>query len=199
MSEPREPFPEHLRMPGTPVLETARLVLRPPRESDVPSTQRRFGQWEVVRYLDAHIPWPYPPDGATQHWPHLQRDLVKREKCHWAITLKGGRDELIGLISLWRDDGRSREQRGFWLDPEYWGRGLMTEAADRVTDYALIELGRPHLWLCNAEANVGSHRIKEKQGATVVDRTVRNYVSGPGVRVTWLLTREAWLKRRAES
>jgi [ribosomal protein S5]-alanine N-acetyltransferase len=93
-------FPERLRMPETPVLETARLVLRPPREADLPTIQRRFGQWEVVRYLDAHIPWPYPANGALENWPSMRRDLTEREKCHWAITLKCGEGEMIGLISL---------------------------------------------------------------------------------------------------
>jgi len=193
MSEPDKPFPEHLRMPPTPVLETRRLILRPPRESDIPAMQLRFPQWEVVRYLHGEIPWPYPPDGAAQHWTRMSREIEGREKSHWAITLKGGDDELIGLIVLWADDGESQDQRGFWLDPAFWGRGLMTEAADRVTDYALIELGWPQLWLNNAEVNAASHRIKEKQGATIVSRAPRRYVYGDGIKVTWRLSREAWL------
>jgi RimJ/RimL family protein N-acetyltransferase len=192
----QKPFSEHLRMPPVPLLETERLILRPPRESDVPAIQRRFPQWDVVRYLTAEVPWPYPEDGAAVHWKRMRAEIAGREKSHWAITLRGGDDELIGLIVLWADDGRSREQRGFWLDPAFWGRGLMTEAAGRVTDYALVELGWPQLWLCNAEANLASHRVKEKQGAELIDRTPAKYVCGDGVRVTWRLTREAWLARR---
>lgn len=195
-AEDEKPFPEHLRMPPTPVLETPRLVLRPRRESDTPAVQRLFPQWKVVRYLGAHVPWPYPEDGAATNWQSTRRALERGEKSLWAITLKRGGDDLRGMIDLWADDGVSREQRGFWLDPELWGRGLMTEAANRVTDYALVELGWPHLWLCNAEANVGSHRVKEKQGAKLIDRTPSRYVYGEGVRVTWLLTREAWLARK---
>src|ERR1019366_4533325 len=54
----------------------------------------------------------------------------------WAITLRDGDDTLIGLMDLRPDDGVSREQRGFWIDPEFWGQGLMTEAAELVTEYA---------------------------------------------------------------
>jgi len=196
-ADPEEkPFPEHLRMPPTPVLETERLILRPPLERDIPATQRHFANWEVTRYLTANVPWPYPDDGAAQHWSRMSRELTEREKSHWAITLRGGDDELIGLITLWADDGEMRDQRGFWLARDYWGRGLMTEAADRVVDYALIELGWPHLWLTNAEVNAASHRIKQKQGARLIDRKPKQYVYGEGVGLTWLLTREAWLAHR---
>jgi ribosomal-protein-alanine N-acetyltransferase len=191
-----KPFPEHLRMPQTPVLETERLILRPLRGSDAPTIQRRFPQWKIVQYLHDEVPWPYPDDGAVVNMAQCIEKMAKRQQCYWAITLKGGDDELIGRIDLWADDGVRRDQRGFWLDPAFWGRGLMTEAAGRVTDFALIELGWPHLWLSNAEANIASHRVKEKQGASVIERTPRGYVSGPGTKVTWILTREAWIAHR---
>jgi len=129
------------RLPPTPVLETDRLVLRPLRQDDVPAIQRRFPQWEIVRYLAAHIPWPYPPDDAAIHVARCLDQMVRGEKSFWVIILKGGPDELIGRIDLWPDDGVSRDQRGFWLDPEFHGQGLMTEAAERVTEYAFVDLG----------------------------------------------------------
>ena len=132
---------------------------------------------------------------ADSRWSLDQ--MVRGEKCFWVIILKGGPDELIGRIDLWPDDGVSRDQRGFWLDPEFQGRGLMTEAAERVTEYAFVELGWPHLWLSNAEANNASGRIKEKQGARLVDREPAVYVSGEGARMVWLLEREDWLARHS--
>jgi len=186
------------KMPPTPVLHTPRLVLRPIRTKDAPVIQQRFAKWEIVRWLNANVPWPYPADGAARHVEDCLAAMARGEKCHWAIVPKRGPADLIGRIDLWPDDGSSRDQRGFWLDPEFWGRGLMTEAANRVTDYALVELGWPQLFLSNAEINRASHRVKEKQGATIVDRTPRRYVYGDGVKVTWLLTREAWLAHRAK-
>jgi RimJ/RimL family protein N-acetyltransferase len=183
-------------MPPTPVLETDRLVLRPLRQEDVPAIQRRFPQWEVVRYLAARVPWPYPTEDEARHVAECLQQMARREKCYWAIFLKGGPADLIGRIDLWPDDGVSRDQRGFWLDPEFQGRGLMTEAAERVTAFAFVELGWPHLWLSNAEANSASARIKEKQGAQLIDREPARYVSGEGTRMVWLLTREEWLARR---
>ena len=184
-------------LPPTPVLHSERLTLRPIRLDDGPAMQKRFPQWEVVRYLNARTPWPYPADGGAAHARLCVERIARCEAFNWAITLKGGDDELIGLMDLRPDDGVSREQRGFWIDPEFWGRGLMTEAAQLVTEYAFVELGWPHLWLDNAEANIGSHRIKEKQGAHIVDRVPdAPWVSGPDTKVVWLLTREDWLAGR---
>lgn len=183
-------------MPPTPVLETERLILRPLQQEDVPAIQRIFPQWEVVRYLHAGIPWPYPADGAATNMTEGLEIMRRREQCLWAITLKGGDGQLSGRIDLRPDDGVSRDMRGFWLDPALHRRGLMMEAAERVTAFAFIDLGWPHLWLTNAADNVGSARIKEKQGARLIETVPNRYVSGEGMRMVWRLDRDAWLARR---
>lgn len=183
-------------LPPTPILETARLILRPLQDHDVPAIQRIFPQWEVVKHLNAAVPWPYPDDGAATNMAMCLDQRAKGEKFFWAITLKDD-DELRGRIDLWPGDAQVRDSRGFWLDPRLHGQGLMTEAADAVTDYAFRILGWPELWLSNAQENIGSHRIKEKQGAELVDVTPGIYVGGPGVRETWVLRREVWLARTA--
>ena len=184
-------------MPPTPVLETPRLVLRPVRSKDAPVIQHRFPHWEVVRWLDAKIPWPYPADGAATFVAACIEAMTRRQKSHWAIIPKSGPAELIGIIDLWPDDGVSRSQRGFWLAPEFQGKGLMTEAAERVTEYAFCELGWPHLWLTNAQDNHPSRRLKERQGARLVDLMIGDHVGGKGPRMVWLLTQEAWTGRQA--
>jgi len=183
-------------LPPTPVLETPRLILRPLRLDDAPAIQRRFPRWEIVRHLAAHVPWPYPGDGAARHVEQCLGEMARGEKLYWAITLKAAGDQLIGRIDLWPDDGASRDQRGFWLDPDFQGRGLITEAAERVTAYAFEDLGWPQLWLSNAQANKASARIKEKQGARLVDELPGRWVGGAGLKQVWLLSRKDWLARR---
>lgn len=104
--------------------------------------------------------------------------------------------DLIGLIDLWPDDGTSRDQRGFWLDPDHQGQGLMTEAANRVTDYAFRDLGWPCLWLTNAQENLASRRIKEKQGARLVDLLISNCISGRVEQMVWQLSAKDWMARQ---
>jgi len=183
-------------MPPTPVLETPRLVLRPLRRKDAPVIQHRFPRWEIVRHLDAKIPWPYPSGGAAAHIETCLGEMARGEKAHWAIIPKTGPADLIGVIDLWPDDGVSRSQRGFWLDPEFQRQGLMTEAAERVTAYAFTELGWPHLWFSNAQDNHASRRIKEKQGARLVDLMISHCVSGQVEQMVWQLTAKDWMARQ---
>lgn len=188
---------DRIPLPPTPTLETARLVLRPLAATDVPAIQRIFPQWEIVKHLNAQIPWPYPDDGAATNMAMCLDQRARGEKFFWAITLKG-HDELRGRIDLWPTDETKRDSRGFWLDPELWGQGLMMEAAEAVTAYAFEVLEWPALWLTNARANTASHRIKEKQGAEFVDLSPNVYVNGPDERETWILRRGAWLARKGK-
>jgi ribosomal-protein-alanine N-acetyltransferase len=183
-----------LPLPPTPTLETERLILRPMRIEDAPAIQRHFPHWEVVRYLLAKVPWPYPDDGAETNVRESLEKRARGEQFYWAITLKDGDDELIGRIDL-RPDAGDREMRGFWLAREYWGRGLMTEAAEAVTAYAFEGLGWPHIYVTNAATNAGSHRIKQKQGFSLVEVIEGEFVEGPRPREVWLLTRERWRAR----
>ena len=87
--------------------------------------------------------------------------------------------------------------RGFWLDPEFQGRGLITEAADRVTDYAFRNLDWPHLWVSNDDRNLPSARVKERQGARLVGFEPFRSVSGEGRRMVWSIERDTYFKARA--
>lgn len=181
-------------LPETPRLETERLVLRPLRLGDAPAIQLHFAHWEMVRHLVARVPWPYPADGAETN---VRECLAKRERgeqFYWAITLKGGGDELIGRIDL-RPDAGVGAMRGFWLAQEYWGRGLMTEAADAVNAYAFKVLDWPFIDVSTNTANLASQRIKEKQGFTPVGVATDSYVEGVRDKAYWRLTQAAWRAR----
>lgn len=184
----------------TPVLETARLLLRPLRIEDAGDGQALFADWDVVKHLDgAHVPWPYPDDGAYSHYSQVTLPKAAAgEWLVWAITVKpAGR--FIGVLTLKPD--AEDENRGFWLGQAYWGKGFITEAIVATTDYAFDVLTMPHLRLANAAANRASSRVKEKAGATLLGVVDHIFVDGPGAKETWLLTPEAWrasaMKREA--
>ena len=185
-------------MPPTPSLETERLRLEAAALRDVPAIQRCFPRWEIVQHLTAKVTWPYPPDGAESFVRAALSAMEAGRKSVWGLWLKDGPNELIGLIELRPPDPVTRDSRGFWLDPEFQRLGLMTEAANRVVDYAFDELGWPLLWLGNAKSNVASARVKERQGAVLIDEVPFAFVSGEELRQVWLLKAEDWRKRERQ-
>ncbi|MEM9469551.1 MAG: hypothetical protein AAF988_05255 [Pseudomonadota bacterium] len=45
----------------TPVLETERLVLRALILEDAEVLQKHFDNWNIIQYLNEHVPWPQKP------------------------------------------------------------------------------------------------------------------------------------------
>ncbi len=178
----------------SPVLETARLILRPPRYEDAPVIQRKFAKWEIIQYLDIVVPWPYPEDGAETHLQQYIPRVERGEAAGWMICLKGALDDPIGRIDLRPWDGETRDMRGFWLDTEHRARGYMTEAANRVTDFAFRDLGWPFLWAANALPNAKSAAVKQRQGALLVETVEGEFVGGRFPQQVWYIDGAEWLK-----
>jgi [ribosomal protein S5]-alanine N-acetyltransferase len=178
-----------------PTLQTARLILRPISLDDAPQVQAIFPQWEIVRYLANHVPWPYPTDGALTFCRDIAIPALERgDAWHWTIRRKTDPDRIIGSIGLTRGD----TNRGFWLDPAFQRQGLMLEASDCVTDYWFNVLEMPLMRVPKAINNTGSRRISEKQGMRMVAVEDRDYVSGRLPSEIWEITREEWLARKAK-
>ena len=142
-----------------PQLETDRLLLR---------------GWERK---DAHALYEYaknPNVGPAAGWkPHESVresrtiiDQLFRTNTTWAIVHKAtGR--IIGSIGLepdkLRTNIRSREL-GYSLSEDYWGEGIMTEAAQRIISYAFDEMSLIILMIRTSTTNRRSQRVIEKCG-----------------------------------
>lgn len=175
-------------------LETQRLVLRPLQLSDAEQAQSLFPHWEIVRYLNNRVPWPYPADGALTYYRDLALPAMARaEEWHWTLRLKSSRDHLIGCISLMNRPGKNR---GFWIGLPWQGQGLMSEACEVVTDYWFDELKFPVLQVPKAIANAASRRISEKTGMRVIEVIERDYVSGRLPTEVWEISNEEWQARK---
>ena len=178
----------------TPSFETERLLLRPLELADAAQVQAIFPQWEIVKYLANAVPWPYPPDGALTHFRDVALPAIARgEAWQWTLRLKSDPDRIIGSITLM---SKGENNRGFWLAPEYQGRGLMTEATEALMPFWFETLGFPVLRVPKAAPNIASRRISEKNGMRVVAAEERDYVSGRYLTEIWELTAEEWRARK---
>lgn len=84
----------------------------------------------------------------------------------WTIRIKG-EEKMIGVIALehdkYRPDAKSKEI-GYSLSEDYWGQGIMTEAAKAVLKYGFEELDLEIIGICTGQANQRSQRVIEKCG-----------------------------------
>ena len=180
-------------MPNVPTIQTERLILRELIETDAPSYEKYFADYEVIRHLTNSVPWPYPEGGALSF---IQSGVMPQQgisKWVWAITLKDDPDNLIGAVELLAI--ASPSNRGFWLGQPFWGKGYMTEAVFSINNYAFEHLGFERLIFANAVSNKRSARIKEKTGARFIGVEPVQYVDPLLTqRELYELTKEEWLK-----
>jgi ribosomal-protein-alanine N-acetyltransferase len=175
-------------------LQTDRLFLRPVQLADAEQTQRLFPQWEIVKFLNVVVPWPYPPDGALTYYRDVALPAIERgEEWHWTLRLKPSPEQHIGVIILHQDEWVNR---GFWLGLPWQGQGLMTEAVTAVNDYWFDVLGFSVLRAPKAVVNIASRRISEKTGMRVIATEERDYVSGRFLSEIWEITAEEWREKR---
>lgn len=141
----------------TPVLNTARLHLRALQMADAPLIKLFAGDYRVSRHL-AVVPFPYP-DGAAEGF--IAATLADEGAgINWAITRRGDA-ELIGVIGLAeKPEGMAL---GYWLAPQFWGAGLMSEAVAAVIACCRVG-GVPHLLTNAHQDNAASARVLTKAG-----------------------------------
>jgi [ribosomal protein S5]-alanine N-acetyltransferase len=178
----------------TPTLETPRLVLHPVVLADAEQIQATFPRWEIVKLLNSKVPWPYPSDGAITFLRDIALPAIERgHEWIWTIRRKEDPRTVIGIISLTKTEN---ENRGFWIDPRWQRRGLMTEACDAVTDFWFDTLKFPVLRAPKAIVNEGSRRISEKQGMRIVSMGESDYVCGRLPSEIWEITADEWHARK---
>jgi ribosomal-protein-alanine N-acetyltransferase len=147
---------------GLPVLTTARLTLREPQVSDATTVHRVARCHDVARFM-----WPAPAElDSFQRfieWTWAERAAGKY--VGFAIVPKGA-VSAAGLFELRQmQPGFFRAERGFFIDPDYWGTGLFTEAAQLVLDFAFRVVGIHRIEARATVDNIRSNRALRRLGA----------------------------------
>ncbi len=182
----------------TPELETPRLLLRPLSKTDSPVIQKYFDNWNIIKYIGAEVPWPYPSNGAKTHLKDILQKVKLSETYFWGIVLKDAGPEIIGVIEYRLSDSET-DNRGFWLAEPFWGRGYMTETVVATQDYVFLELKVNRLVVRNAESNLGSRNVKKRCGAEQLERVPGEYLAGDEWEEVWEITKERWISIRDNS
>lgn len=179
----------------TPTLKTARLLLVPLHLEDAEQVQPLFGTWDVVKYLDDRVPWPYPAGAVHAYYRDVVLPAVDHgDEWHWTLRLQEAPEQIIGAVALYRNEINNR---GFWMGMPWRRRGLMVEAVEAATDFWFGSLGFQELRAPKASENLASVRISEKTGMRLLSRRNQPFVCGTLPAEVWVITRDEWLQHRA--
>ncbi len=154
--------PEIILPQKFPLLQTPRLTLRPVHGEDVPVIFRLYSDPRVMEFRGEPV---FGHEAQAEKLVFLWRRLFgEGNGLRWGIEYKAT-GKLIGTIGFKAIFHQHRRaDMGYELDPEWWNRGIMTEAVKAVTDYGLNEMK-----LHSIEANITPHhaasrRVLEKLG-----------------------------------
>ena len=147
---------------GFPALETSRLGLREPCADDAGPFGALLSIPDVTRFSN----WPAAPTRVQME--RIMRWMSKLRPsgngCAWIIEDRHSK-ALIGAIRFNHFDKKWKAgEIGYELHPEFWGRGLMTEALRAVAAYGhqVFQLNRLEAW--TLPGNGASDRVLEKVG-----------------------------------
>lgn len=98
---------------------------------------------------------PRNAEAFAAHWDSILGNPRVSAK---AITIE---DVLVGCISCFEMDGLNTV--GYWVGPEFWGRGIATQALELL----LAEVSIRPLHARAATSNAGSLRVLQKCGFVV--------------------------------
>jgi ribosomal-protein-alanine N-acetyltransferase len=182
-----------------PVLETERFLLRPPTLDDVADMFRVMSDPQVTRYFGA-LPMTTLAQ-AQERVEAIEKAFQEQSGVRWVIADRAN-GQLIGTCGFWRlIKAHDRAEIGYELAPDWWGRGVMTEAVG-----AMLQFGFTHMGLHTVEAqihpaNTGSRRVLEKLGFVQEGYFRENFYDPIEAQFTdtavFSLLKDSWLSRPA--
>ena len=176
-------------------LKTDRLLLRPFTMGDAE---------DVFEYAAD------PRVGPAAGWP-VHKDIwetqgiihsvyIDTEDEVFALQLREG-GKVIGAISLqhmlWSGVSEGTPEIGYCLNPAYWGKGYMPEAATEVLRYGFENKGLAEIWSGHYDFNHKSRRVIEKCGWRYFDtaQVQVKLLNETRTELFYRMTRSEWNER----
>ena len=174
-----------------PILQTRRLILRPPVMADFSRWAEMMSDAEAARFLGGAQP------------PEVTWRVFMTMAGAWSLTgigmfsvLDRESGQWMGRVGPWRPLGWPGNEIGWGLHPEAQGRGIAQEAATAAIDFAFDALDWSHIIHCIAPDNVPSQRLAQRLGSALLG-PAQLPPPGHGVTVNrWGQSRVDWRARR---
>jgi len=181
-----------------PELEGRRITLREPRAGDAPSLFSLLSTEEVSRFIS---PPPTSVEAFERYIAWSQRQRAAGLYVCFAVVPRGA-DTPIGLVHLRAlGPGFGTADWGFAIGSEFWGKGIFTEAAELVLDFAFEVLHTHRLEaraaVCNARGNGALRKLGAEREGLLRHAFFRDgdYLD----QVLWSILAEDWRRRQQDT
>ncbi len=172
-------------------LQTPRLILRSFREEDVDVMAQLFANPDFMRFSLGVFTERKQTIAFIEKVMGWDRAGIPSQ---FAVVPRG-QDAIIGYCGFFYhpEHGIEDIEIGYRLHPDYWNRGLITEAARAVRDYGFRDRKLSRVISLIHPENVPSRRVAAKNGMTVEKKiTFRGFPT-----LVYAITRGEWLANHA--
>ena len=112
------------------ILKGKGFILRPYKKSDGEFVVKILNNEKVSSGISAKKPYLYSIENFNKFWGKIKN---VNKLTYFAIEIK---EKFVGSISLDLNE-KGLATLGYWLDEEYWGKGIITEAISLIIEYGM--------------------------------------------------------------
>jgi [ribosomal protein S5]-alanine N-acetyltransferase len=146
-------------------ITTERLFLRPLREEDVPSIFNVLKNFpEITKFMSFDPP---TKEEETRGFFEASQKLFPEKAIRWGIFLN---EVFVGTISLEGIERKTRAwifdvaEMGYWVNPEFHNRGIITEAGKAILRFGFEHVALHKIVIDHVSDNMASQKVIEKLG-----------------------------------
>lgn len=166
---------------------TARLTLRPFRESDAPDVFE-YASNPAFRKYAPYIPAGYSPFDAVEYVQE-RIDIDWSKQPTFAVDYEG---KVIGAVTI-RVHADGGVEFGYGISGDYQGQGFATEAASAALDWTISNFGADSIYATADVLNHASLRVLEKLGLEPVEDESDQWAEGMPKEVKYASLAASWM------
>ncbi len=145
------------------VIKTNRFILRPFQKGDEQSLVKNINNKKIYE-ATLRIPYPYKLKDANKFISKCLKETLKNKPKSLTFAIEINQ-QVCGGISFDHIE-KHQAELGYWLGENYWGKGVITEAAKLLTEFGFKKLGLARIYAYVYPSNKASMRVLQKNGFT---------------------------------
>jgi ribosomal-protein-alanine N-acetyltransferase len=142
-----------------PVFKTGRLLLRQFKNADLKNVFLGLSHPEVTRYYGVH----FKTLEETKKQIEWFAELEEKETGIWWAVCSSDDSIFYGAVGLYFLNSKLKKAEiGFWLMPEFWGKGIIAESVLPVLNYGFRKMNLKQIEAEVETENTMSTRVLKK-------------------------------------